>query len=88
MTTTTATRTNPLLGAEQTGETRETNARCAKDALLWAGLIIDGMIQVAGGTLLLVGYTATKRTLVRDDAWRLTPMRVGTGYGVGALGMF
>jgi hypothetical protein len=53
------------------------------------GLITDGIMQVAGGSLLLAGYVATKPGLVRNDATlRVLPMRIGTGAGAGAVGSF
>jgi hypothetical protein len=52
-------------------------------------LIFDGIIQALGGTFLILGYTVTKEYVVRDDVgYFVTPMRVGSGYGVGAVGRF
>lgn len=62
---------------------------CVADVFVVMGLITDGIIQAAGGSMLLAGYVATKPMLVRDEeAVRVAPMQVGTGYGVGALGRF
>jgi hypothetical protein len=48
------------------------------------GLVVDGIMQATGTTLLLVGYLNTKEELVRDDrALRLRPMKLGTGYELG-----
>jgi hypothetical protein len=48
------------------------------------GLIVSGVVQAAGGTLLLVGLLNPKPALVRDDtALRVRPMTVGSGYGLG-----
>jgi hypothetical protein len=53
------------------------------------GLIVDGVMQATGGALLLGGYLATKPQLVpNEEALRVRPMRVGSGYGVGVLGEF
>jgi hypothetical protein len=58
--------------------------RCVADIFVVMGLILDGIIQVTGGTLLLVGYLNTKQELVRDEAaLRIRPVQVGSGYGLG-----
>jgi hypothetical protein len=65
------------------------SAGCVGDVFLVTGLIMDGVIQAAGATLLLVGYLAPKSELVRDEqAVRLSPTRVGSGYGLGLSGTF
>ena len=62
---------------------------CVADVFVVMGLIADGVAQAAGGTLLFVGYVATKPGLVRnDEAVRVLPMRVGTGMGAGVIGRF
>jgi hypothetical protein len=62
---------------------------CAGDVLIATGLILDGVMQATGGTLLLFGYTTSKTTLVRNDAvLRIRPVRVGTGHGIGFDGTF
>jgi hypothetical protein len=67
----------------------EDGAECVADVFVVMGLIMDGIMQTAGGTLLLIGYTSTKQELVRQDsAFRLGPTRVGSGYGLGASGGF
>lgn len=73
--------------------TKSENARetgtCAIDVLVVIGLAMDGVMQVAGGTLLLTGYLATTKRLVRNDvSLSLQPQVIGTGYGVGASGTF
>jgi hypothetical protein len=76
---------NPDASNPSTGD----SLRCVGDVFLVMALITDGILQAAGGTLLLVGYTVTKPELVRDDAAvRFAPMRIGTGYGAGLLGAF
>jgi hypothetical protein len=52
--------------------------------------IMDGIVQAAGATMLIVGVTVTRRRLVRSDlvSFDVTPMRVGLGYGLGANGNF
>jgi hypothetical protein len=58
---------------------------CLADVFVVMGLIADGIMQTAGGTLLLIGYMNPKRELVREHARvRVRPMRVGSGYGIGA----
>lgn len=62
---------------------------CVGDVFVVMTLIMDGIMQATGGILLTIGYTATKTTLVRDDqAFRVTPMQIGSGYGFGAVGAF
>jgi hypothetical protein len=62
---------------------------CAADVLVVTGLIISGVVQAAGGTLLLIGVLNPKPTLVRDDsALRVRPMTIGSGYGVGLESAF
>ena len=62
---------------------------CVGDIFAVMGLITDGVLQATGATLLLVGVAAGRPTLVRDDeAVRLTPMRIGSGYGAGLAGTF
>jgi hypothetical protein len=65
------------------------SADCVGDVFVVMGLIMDGVLQTGGGTLLLVGYLSTKQELVRDDVvLRIRPMRVGSGHGVGVSGSF
>ncbi|HMJ12990.1 MAG TPA: hypothetical protein VK524_16325 [Polyangiaceae bacterium] len=62
---------------------------CAGEVFLILGLIFDGVMQAAGGTLLLIGYTSPKTLLVRDEAkLRLRPMHIGSGHGLGVDGSF
>ena len=57
---------------------------CTADVFVVMGLIVSGVLQATGGTLLLLGYLNPKPTLVRDDAaLKLRPMTIGTGYGLG-----
>ena len=45
--------------------------------------MMDGIVQAAGGTFLLIGYLATKEYVVRDDlAYVITVAPVGSGYGL------
>lgn len=63
--------------------------KCATDALVVSALIVDGIIQAAGGTVLLVSYLAPQQKLVRDElGLGIRPVRMGTGYGLGAFGRF
>lgn len=62
---------------------------CVEDGFAMAGLIIDGMLQAAGATLVFIGHAAPKQVLVRGQiSLRLTPLRVGPGYGLGVMGAF
>lgn len=70
------------------GSSHET-ARCAGDVLAAVGLVFDGVVQAVGGTLLLVGVLTPKEELVRDgQSLRVTPIRIGSGYGLGMRGAF
>jgi hypothetical protein len=63
--------------------------KCFGDVFLVMGLVFDGLVQAAGGTMLLIGYTSPKTLLVRDDAkLHLRPMRIGSGHGLGIDGSF
>jgi hypothetical protein len=62
---------------------------CAADALAMSGLIIDGIVQTAGGVLMLLGYTLKKQQLERNAyGLHLTPVPIARGYGLGVNGWF
>jgi hypothetical protein len=62
---------------------------CAGEVFLVMGLIMDGILQATGATLLIVGYTNTKEVLVPDQqAVRLVPLRFSSGFGAGLTGAF
>jgi len=62
---------------------------CMEDVAVGMVLVFDGMVQAAGGTLLLIGYTVTKTKMVRDaPAVSFTLRRMGAGYGLSAFGSF
>lgn len=74
---------------DASNQTTSQSLGCVADVFAVMGLITDGIMQVAGGSLLLAGYVATKPGLVRNDATlRVLPMRIGTGAGAGAVGSF
>jgi hypothetical protein len=63
--------------------------QCLDDIFVVMGLITDGLLQITGGTLMLVGNFVSKKVLVRDDAaLRVVPMQVGSGYGLGVRAGF
>jgi len=67
----------------------ETTDHCVEDTAAGVALAFDGIIQAAGGTLLVVGYLVTKTKMVRDApavSFTLRPM--GAGYGLSAFGSF
>lgn len=74
------------------GKSEEPDAKeglsCVGDIFAVMGLITDGIIQALGGTFMLIGYTATKQELVKDQGIRVMPLRLGTGYGAGVGGAF
>ena len=54
-------------------------------------LVIDGVAQAAGATMLIVGITSPRTVLVRNDLAeiRIAPMKVGErGSGLGLVGTF
>jgi hypothetical protein len=63
-------------------------------------LMMDGVMQTAGATLLILGLALQQQLLVRDDApftgkngshfaWTVSPYATGKqGYGVGVVGIF
>ena len=74
------------------GEDRpgEESVDCVGDVFVTMGLVTSGLIQTAGGLLLIIGQTATKSVLVRDQAKTLivTPTRIANGYGLSVGGAF
>jgi hypothetical protein len=55
----------------------------AGDALL----LSDGILQMIGGTFVVLGYTLTRPYAVRDEAWyAVMPSPVGSGYGFALFG--
>jgi hypothetical protein len=89
----------PALGPWMTLGTRDTSCdeegfgeavTCVVDIYVGAFLVLDGLAQAAGATLLVWGITSTKQRLVRSDLASLTlrPMRVGSGHGFGVSGAF
>lgn len=62
---------------------------CIEDAVAGFALVFDGLMQGAGGALVLVGYLAPQTKLVRDTppvSFRVR--RMGAGYGISAFGVF
>ena len=65
--------------------------RCVAEPLVRGLLVLDGVLQAAGGVLLIVGASTKERRLVRADVARVvaTPRLVGKrGLGVGVTGIF
>jgi hypothetical protein len=74
---------------DQTNQTTAQGLQCVADVFAVMGLVFDGVMQAAGGALLLAGELATKPGLVRnEDALRIVPMHVGSGAGAGVVGTF
>lgn len=74
---------------DASNQTTSQSLGCVGDIFAVMGLVTDGMMQVAGGALLLAGYVATKPGLVPNDVtFRVLPMSIGTGAGAGAVGTF
>jgi hypothetical protein len=64
--------------------------RCLGETWLVMLLVLDGMMQTGGAALITIGYAAPKKRWIREDAasLQLSPMRVGSGYGLGLNGAF
>jgi hypothetical protein len=86
----------PVLGPWMSMGARRSTCTLSHDATL-CGLadtgalmmyMMDGILQATGATLLIVGVSTTRRRYVRDDVVSLlvTPMPVGSGYGLGVFG--
>jgi hypothetical protein len=73
---------------------------CSGDSGIRFFLMLDGLMQTAGATLLVLGLALPQHLLVRDDApftganksnfaWAISPYAIGrSGYGVGINGIF
>jgi hypothetical protein len=63
---------------------------CLSDSVIRVYLTLDGLAQAAGAIMLTVGLADKKSRLVANESSRfvITPTRVGSGYGLGALGRF
>jgi hypothetical protein len=63
---------------------------CQDNAGLRAILVLDGLVQTAGGIMFVWGMTSTSKRLVREDvAIDVVPMRLGRdGHGLGVVGTF
>jgi hypothetical protein len=77
-----------------------TTETCVEDSSQRFFLMLDGLMQTAGATMLILGLALPNHLLVRDDApytgsnpttfgWTVRPWAAGrTGYGVGVDGFF
>lgn len=62
---------------------------CAGDSTLRTFLVLDGLMQATGAALFIWGVTSKTHRYVRNDVGlRLSPARVGKGYGFAAVGWF
>jgi hypothetical protein len=69
--------------------TAREDLRCTADVFVVMGLITDGILQAGGGALLLSGYFAQRKILVRSDvALTIRPRVTNTGYELTAIGTF
>jgi hypothetical protein len=63
--------------------------RCTADVFVVMGLITDGLLQAGGGALLLSGYLAQRKILVRNNvALGIRPRVSSTGFALTATGTF
>jgi hypothetical protein len=63
---------------------------CESNSGLRAILVLDGLVQTAGGVMFVLGIANPVKRLVREDvSFRVVPMKVGkTGTGLGVVGTF
>jgi hypothetical protein len=78
----------------------DTTESCIDDSGARFTLMLDGLMQTAGATMLILGLALPTHLLVRDDApytgstashfaWTIRPKTMGrTGYGLGVDGVF
>jgi hypothetical protein len=78
----------------------DTTQTCPDDSGARFFLMLDGLMQTAGATMLILGLALPNHLLVRDDApysgstgshfaWAIGPKAMGrTGYGLGVDGVF
>ena len=67
------------------------DASCQEeDATARTFLIMDGAMQAAGAAMFITGVAVRRQRLVRETVvdLHLTPMRIGSGFGLGAFGTF
>jgi hypothetical protein len=85
---TTASASDPTVVTDATESARECSKKVVSTARRVTVLLVDGLAQVAGGSLLVVGLSTRQRELVRDKALLLTPRLVGGSYGFDVWGQF
>jgi hypothetical protein len=74
---------------EDADDTNSDAGDCIGDAFLGTFLVLDALMQTAGGAVLIYGVASTKKVLVREGAeWSVGPRKVGTGHGFGISGTF
>jgi hypothetical protein len=68
----------------------ESGIDCIGDAFVRTWLTIDGIVQMSGAILLVLGVTLKKEHLVRDQsAIVVTPAQIGRdGHGLAVIGSF
>lgn len=65
------------------------SVHCSDDDEARSLLVFDGLSQATGAALLIAGLASTTKRLVRNEARVfVAPARVGSGYGLSALGRF
>lgn len=79
-----------LGGASDKCQSGSYGSYCETNSGLRSMLVLDGLMQVAGATMLAVGIGLPRTRLVRRDVTvSMAPMSLGRdGYGVGAVGQF
>jgi hypothetical protein len=79
---------SPTVVVDATESARECSKKVVSTARRVTILLVDGLAQVAGGSLLVVGLSTRQRELVRDKAVLVTPRLVGGSYGLDFWGQF
>jgi hypothetical protein len=63
-------------------------SECTGDVFARMALIMDGIVQTAGATLLVVGLAVPKKVLVRQDPVQISVIPVRSGSVLGVRGSF
>lgn len=69
------------------GDSAFDSAYCFSDRTFEWLLLVDGVMQVTGATFIAIGHSMGS-VETSEPAWAVTPARIGSGYGLGALGIF
>jgi hypothetical protein len=85
---TAATRKKDCVSTYESSDTPD--GECQEEGGMRTVLIMDGLAQATGAILMLWGLTSPVKVQIRNDVAKVNvaPTKVGTGYGVAAIGTF